>query len=71
MLEDAIHVDQSAHVIFGEHFNLVHFVRGAKAVKEMDKRDARFEGGSVGDERHVHRLLHGVRACLLYTSRCV
>ena len=45
MLDDAIHVDHGAHVIFGEHLDLVDLVRGAEAVKEMKERNSSFKRG--------------------------
>ena len=60
MLEDAIHIDERAHVVFVEHFDLVDLMRGAEAVEEMQERDARLERSGVCDERHVHGLLHGI-----------
>jgi hypothetical protein len=32
MLDEAIHINERAHVVFIEHFNLVDFMRGAEAV---------------------------------------
>ena len=61
MLDDAIHVDEGAHVVFGEHLDFVDFMRSAEAVEEMQERDAGFERGGMRDERQVHGLLHGVR----------
>ena len=51
MLEDTIHVDEGAHVVFGEHLDFVDFMRSAEAVEEMQERDAGFESGCVRDER--------------------
>ena len=61
MFDDAIHVDQGAHVVFGEHLDLVDFMRSAEAVKEMQERDAGFERGRMRDERQVHCLLDRIR----------
>ena len=61
VLEDTIHIDEGAHVVFGEHFDFVDFMRSAEAVEKMHEGDAGFERGGMGDERQVHRLLHGVR----------
>ncbi len=60
MLGDAIHVDQSAHVVFGEHFDLVDFVRSAEAIEEMQEGNSGFESRGMRDQRQVHGLLHGV-----------
>ena len=61
MLKNAIHVDQGAHVVFGEDFDFVFFVRSAEAVEEMQERDAGFESGRMRDERQVHGFLDRVR----------
>ncbi len=37
-----------------------HFVGRAKAIKEMQYRDATVERGSLGDQRHVVGFLHGI-----------
>ena len=62
MLEDAIHVDHGAHIVFGQHLDLVDFVRSAEAVEEMQERDAGFERRRMRDQRQVHRFLNRVRA---------
>ena len=62
MLDDAVHVDQGAHVVFVEHFDLVDFVRGAESVEEMQEGDSRFERGGVRDQRQVHGFLNRVGA---------
>jgi hypothetical protein len=62
MLEDALHVDERTHVIFIKHFDLVDFMRRAKAVEEMQERDARLKRSGVRDQRHVHGFLHGIGA---------
>ena len=61
MRADQILVDHGAHVVGGELLDLGDFVRGAEAVEEMQEGDARFQGGGLGDERHVHHFLHRVR----------
>jgi hypothetical protein len=37
VLEDAIHADESAHILFSEHFDLVHLMPGVEAVEEMHR----------------------------------
>ncbi len=61
VLDDAVHIDEGAHVVFGEHFDLVDFMRSAEAVEEMQEGNAGLERGRMSDERQVHGLLHGVR----------
>ena len=55
---DQVHVDHRLHVVFRELLDLVHFVRDAEAVVEVEERHAGFERGAVGDQGHVLRLLH-------------
>ncbi len=62
VLDDAVHVEHGAHVVFIQHFDLVDFVRGAEAVEEMQEGNAGLERGGVRDQRQVHGFLHGVRA---------
>ena len=62
MLDDAVHVDQGANVVFVQHLDLVHFVRGAESVEEMQEGNAGFERRGVRDQGEVHGLLHGVGA---------
>ena len=42
MLQDPIHVDEGSKVIFCKHLDLVHFVRGAEPIKEMQEWNACF-----------------------------
>ena len=62
VLNNAIHVEEGAHVVFIEHFDFVDFVGGAEAVEEMQEGNAGFEGRGVRDQGEVHGLLHGVGA---------
>ena len=62
VLEDAVHVDEGAHVVFVQHFDLVHFVGGAEAVEEVEEGNSRLERCGVCDEGEVHGFLHGIRA---------
>ena len=57
VLADALQRDHGAHIVFGELLDLVHLVRGAEAVKEMDEGNARLQGCGLGDERGVHDFL--------------
>ena len=57
---DQILVDHGAESSGGELFDLGDFVGGAEAVEEVEEGHARFEGGGLGDERHVHDFLDGV-----------
>ncbi len=46
---------------FGRHLlDLGDFVRSAETVKEMQDRHARFQRCRLGDQRHIHRLLHRI-----------
>ena len=57
MREDQIVVDHRPDLLIREQRQLVHLVRGAKAVEEMDERDARFEGRGLGDQGEIVRFL--------------
>ncbi len=61
MFEHAVHVNQSPQIVFGQHLNLVYFVRGPEAVEEMKKGNPGFERGRMRDQRKIHSLLHRVR----------
>jgi hypothetical protein len=60
--EDQLLRDQRAQVVVGERRDLRDLVRGAEAVEEVEKRDARPERRRVGDRGEVLRLLHRARA---------
>ena len=51
MLEDTLQADEGAHVVFGEHFDLVDLMRSAEAVKEVQERDTGFESTCMRDKR--------------------
>ena len=58
MIEDQLEVDHRPHLILGEQFDPGDFVRGTKAIEEVQERDARLECGGVRDQGEVLRLLH-------------
>jgi hypothetical protein len=58
VLADLRLIDQRTKIVVAQRSDLVKFMRGPKAVKEMKERDARFEGGSLRDEGKITRLLH-------------
>ena len=58
MLENALHINEHAHVVFGKHFDLVDFMRSAESVEEMQKGNARRKRHRLRDQRSVVRLLH-------------
>ena len=62
MLEDTRFVDHRAQDLDRQHFDLRDFVRGAEAVEEMQKRNARLERGGVCNQREILRFLHRSRA---------
>ena len=35
VFDDAIHIDEGAHVVFSKHLDFVDLMRGAEAIKEM------------------------------------
>ena len=53
---DGDHVDD---VLITELLDLVHFVRRAESVEEMEERDPRFERCRVRDQREIVRFLYG------------
>ncbi len=55
-------VDHGANLLVGEQGNFAHFMRGAEAVEKVDKRDAGFQSGSLANQCHVVRFLHGSRS---------
>ncbi len=58
MGKDQIVVDHRPDLVVGEQRQLVDLVRGAKAVEEMDERDARLEGRGLSDQGEIVRFLH-------------
>ncbi len=62
VFENALHVDERPQVVFGQHFDFVHFVRSAEAVEEMQEGNSRLERGRVRNQSQVHGFLHGIRA---------
>ncbi len=50
-------VDHRAHVVVRQLLDLLDLGRGAEAVEEVQERHAGFQGGGLGDQRHVHHLL--------------
>ncbi len=53
-------IDHRTHDVAVDLFNLVDLVGGAETVEDVQHRYTSLEGGSLGDERHVHHLLHRV-----------
>ena len=43
MLVDELVVDHDAHLVFADELDLVHFMRRAEAIEEMNKRNPRLE----------------------------
>ncbi len=58
---DQIHVDHLRHLRVGQLLDLVHFMRDAEAVVEVQERQAGLERRRVGNEGHVLRLLDRIR----------
>jgi hypothetical protein len=56
--------DHRADLRVGEQGDLVHLVRGAEAVEEVDEGDARLQRARLGDQGEVVGLLHGTRGQL-------
>ncbi len=51
-------VQQRRQLLIRQHLNLLYFVRGAKAVEEVDKRDPPGDRRQVRHRRQVHHLLN-------------
>src|SRR5579863_5015929 len=62
MLDDAVHVEERAHVVFVEHLDLVDFMRSAEAIEKVQEGNAGFEGRGMRDQGEVHGFLHRVGA---------
>src|SRR5208282_3705636 len=60
MLGDTIKIDQSVHVLFVQHFDLVDLVRCSEAVKKMEEGNTSFKRGGVRDESEIHGFLNGI-----------
>ena len=58
-LDNGICVDQSGHVLGREGDYFRQLMGSPEPVEEMDERHARPEGGGMGDQGKVVRLLHG------------
>ncbi len=58
MGEDLIVVDHGAQIVLAQLMDLIDFMRGTEAVEEVDEGDARLQGGRMGDQRQILRLLH-------------
>jgi hypothetical protein len=52
--------DHALHVFNGKLFYLGDLMRGAKAIKKVQERYARFERGGLRDQSKVHGLLNGI-----------
>jgi hypothetical protein len=59
--DDVVVADQRGDVVVGQRRDLVDLVRGAEPVEEVQERHPRPQGGDVGHEREVLRLLHRSR----------
>ena len=57
-LAHGLHVAHVGEVLVVPHGDLLHFVRGAEAVEEVDEGDAALDGGQVRHGGQVHDLLH-------------
>jgi hypothetical protein len=57
MLLDFVPRHESFQLLVTDEFNFIDFVRGPKAVHEMQKGDSRLEGGHLGNDSHVVGLL--------------
>ena len=53
-------IDHGADVVHGELFDFGDLVRGAEAIEEVQKGNARFQRGGLRNQRKVHGFLNGV-----------
>ena len=53
MLEDAFFVNHLAHYLIRQQCDFRDLVRSAKSIEEMQKRNSRFERGSVRDQGEI------------------
>jgi len=53
-------VDQGAHIVLIQRFDLLHLVGGAETVKKVDEGNPRLKGGCLCDQRKVMGFLHRV-----------
>ena len=61
VLEDASVVDEGPQIVLLEHDHPVHLVGGAEPVEEVQEGNAGLQGGEVGDDGQVLRLLYRAR----------
>ena len=61
MLANQIVADHRSNLFVREKVERVEFMRGAKPIEEVKKRDARLERRRLCYQRRVVRLLHGSR----------
>src|SRR4029079_12664190 len=59
--EDQILIDHGPYVGGRKLLDFGDLVRGAESIEEVHEGEARFQGGGLGDQRHVHDFLHRVR----------
>ena len=57
---DLLEVDIGLDLVVIDRGDLLHFVRGAEAVEEVQERHAGFDGAQMGDKSHIHGFLHAV-----------
>ena len=60
MLADQVIVDQRTQIVIGQQHRSFHFMGGAEAVEEMQKRNPRFQRGRLRNQGEVSRFLHGI-----------
>ena len=69
-LVNVLLIDHRPNVFGIEHLDLVHFVRRAKSVEEVQERHAGLERGGVRDHRQIVNLLHRIGRPTWPTRNC-
>ena len=59
---DEVVVYHGAHVVVGQFFDLLDFVRGAESVEKVQEREPCAQGGCLGDQGKIHDFLDVVGA---------
>src|SRR5207248_2137966 len=62
MLAHKPFVDDGAKIFVEQRNDFVDFVRSPEAIEKVQERNPRFEGGSLGNQRKIVRLLDGIRS---------
>ena len=61
MLPDQSVINQPTQIAIIQQRDLIHFMGSTEAIKEMQERNTRFQGGRLGNQRKISGFLHGIR----------